>query len=255
MTTSTSEYARSFAELHWGDKPLLLYNIWDAGSAKAVENAGAMAIATSSWAIAAAHGYDDGEIIPQTLVETIVERITNSVSLPVTVDFEGGYASEPEDVGQNVERLLDHGVVGINFEDQMVGSNGLYEIEAQCDRIRSIRERADTAGVPLFINARTDLFLKEPNPSLHGQLLNDAVRRANAYEEAGANGMFLPGLVTKELIRTCCESISLPVNVMIDKDAVVNELAQVGVRRISYGPAPYMQSASGFEVRAQQLFR
>ena len=137
---------------------MLLYNAWDAGSAKVVLAAGAQAIATSSWSVAEAQGYRDGEAIPVGFAEQIVGRIAATIDVPVTVDFEGGYSEDDDELAGNVARLLDLGVIGINFEDRVVKGSGLYEITRQVDRIATVRETAEEKGVELFINARTDLF-------------------------------------------------------------------------------------------------
>ena len=135
-----TEKAKRFAELHVKGAPLLLYNAWDAGSAKSIVEAGAPAIATSSWAVAEAQGYRDGEAIPIEFAEQIVARIAATVDLPVTVDFEGGYSDDDDELASNVARLLDLGVVGINFEDRVVKGSGLYDIARQAERIAVIRE-------------------------------------------------------------------------------------------------------------------
>ncbi len=153
------ERAQHFASLHVPGKPLILYNAWDAGSARAIARAGFQATGTSSWAIAAAHGYSDGESIPLTFMEEITAHIVRTVDLPVSVDTEGGYSIDPLACAKNIARFVDRGVVGINFEDRVLAGTGLHEIDAQCVRIAAIRNMADARGIPLFINARTDVFL------------------------------------------------------------------------------------------------
>jgi 2-methylisocitrate lyase-like PEP mutase family enzyme len=134
-----TDKAKRFAELHVKDAPLLLYNAWDAGSAKSILDAGAKAIATSSWSVAAAQGYGDGEAIPIELAEHIVGRIAATVDIPVTVDFEGGYSDEDDgELAANISRLLDLGVIGINFEDRIVKGLGLYSVDRQARRIAAI---------------------------------------------------------------------------------------------------------------------
>src|SRR5580704_12948146 len=154
-----TEKAERFAGLHIKGAPLLLYNAWDAGSAKSILQAGAKAIATSSWSVAEAHGYRDGEAIPIELAEHIIARITATVDVPVSVDFEGGYSGDDGQLADNNSRLLDLGVIGINFEDRVVKGSGLYDIDQQARRVAVIRNVAENEGVALFINARTDLFL------------------------------------------------------------------------------------------------
>ena len=155
-----TDKAKRFAKLHVKGAPVLLYNAWDAGSAKAIFTAGAQAIATGSWSVAAAQGYRDGEIIPIALAEQIVARITATIDAPVTVDFEGGYSDDDGELAGNISRLLDLGVIGINFEDRVVKGSGLYDIDRQARRIGAIRKAADKAGIDLFINARTDVFFE-----------------------------------------------------------------------------------------------
>src|SRR3979490_2318049 len=151
-----TEKAKRFAELHVKGKPLLLYNAWDAGSAKAILAAGAKAIATSSWSVAEAQGYRDGEAIPIALAEEIVGRIAATIDAPVTVDFEGGYSEDDDELAGNIARLLDLGVIGINFEDRIVKGSGLYSVDRQARRIAAIRKAAEQKGVDLFINAPPD---------------------------------------------------------------------------------------------------
>lgn len=249
---SQGQKAARFAELHVKGTPLALYNVWDAGSAKAVEKAGAPAIATSSWAVAEAQGYRDGEDIPFTLARQIVERIAATVDVPVTADFEGGYTDDDAALADNVSRLIDTGIVGINFEDREVKGAGLYDPERQATRISAMRKAADKAGVALFINARTDLFLGQGNePSA---TVDEAVHRSKAYADAGASGFFIPGLHEEALIARICEESVLPVNVMVMDGVPDNDrLAQIGVARISFGATPYVVAMNGVQEHAARL--
>ena len=249
------EKADIFKGLHVKGSPVILFNIWDAGSAKAIERAGAKAVATGSWSVAAANGFDDGEQAPLDLVIANVERIVTSVSVPVTLDFEGGYATTTSKLKANIEKVIAAGVVGINFEDQIVGGEGLYSIDDQSERIAAIRETTEKASIPFFINARTDVFLKT-YPATHTEdELEEAVRRANAYAAAGASGLFAPGLRDVALIKNLCERSPIPVNIMRLPDAPPTKtLAQAGVARISYGPIPYRQMSAALEEAAQNAF-
>jgi len=240
------EKAKRFAELHVAGTPLLLYNAWDAGSAKAILEAGAKAIATSSWSVAAAQGYGDGEAIPIGFAEQIVGRITATVDIPVTVDFEGGYSENDGELAANIARLLDLGVIGINFEDRIVKGSGLYSVERQARRIAAIRKAAAQKGVDLFINARTDAFFE------HGDdAVGEALDRAKAYAAAGASGFFVPGLVNDALIGRVAEAVTLPVNVMVMDGVPSNRrLSELGVARISYGPIPYVRAMIGLRQEA-----
>src|SRR5260221_758993 len=154
-----TEKARRFAELHVKGMPLLLYNAWDAGSAKAILAAGAQAIATSSWSVAEAQGYRDGEAIPLEFVQQIVARIASTIDAPVTVDFEGGYSDDDGELAESIARLLETGAIGINFEDRVVKGKRLYGVDRQARRNAAIRIAAEQKCLELFINAPTALFL------------------------------------------------------------------------------------------------
>lgn len=233
------ELATLLASLHVKGNPLILYNAWDAGSAGAIQDAGSPVIATGSWAVAAAQGYVDGESMPFAFVEEVVARIVATVDVPVTVDIEGGYSDDPEVCAANVARLIDRGVVGINFEDRIVHGSGLHDVDAQCSRIATIRAMADARGVPLFINARTDVFLGTGIKPPAG--MDEAKERGAAYARAGASGFFVPGLVDLSAIRELSNTVDLPLNVMVMPGLPdARELANAGVARISYGPASYL---------------
>jgi 2-methylisocitrate lyase-like PEP mutase family enzyme len=244
------EKAKRFAELHVKGSPLLLYNAWDAGSAKSILGAGAKAIATSSWSVAAAQGYGDGETIPIPLVEQIVGRIVASVDTPVTLDFEGGYSEDDGELAANISRLLDLGVIGINFEDRIVKGSGLYSVDRQAGRLAAIRRAAERKGVELFINARTDVFFEHGKDA--AQVVSEAVNRAKAYAAVGASGFFIPGLTDDALIARICESVALPVNVMVTDGVPSNgRLSELGVARISYGPIPYIHAMGALQREAK----
>ncbi|MDJ0685124.1 MAG: isocitrate lyase/phosphoenolpyruvate mutase family protein [Alphaproteobacteria bacterium] len=246
--------ARLFKGLHVKGDPLVLYNIWDAGGAKAIADAGAKAIATGSWPVAAAHGFEDGEVIPLDFVLSIVDRIAATVDAPLTVDFEGGYAAAPDEVAANVRRVIRAGAVGINFEDRVVKGEGFYSLADQVARIQAIRDAAIAEGVALFINARTDLFLSS-DPSVHEELMGEAIERRQAYAEAGADGFFAPGLTSSRLIGEIVDGASLPVNILMTKDQVsLQEAAELGVSRASYGPGPYRDAMRDLAQRFTSLF-
>jgi 2-methylisocitrate lyase-like PEP mutase family enzyme len=236
-----SEKAARFAELHVKGTPLLLYNAWDAGSARSILEAGAKAIATSSWAVAEAHGYRDGEAIPIALVKQIIARIVSTTDAPVTVDFEGGYSEDDGVLAENVAGLLELGVIGINFEDRVVQGAGLCPIDRQARRIAAIRDAAKEKGVEFFINARTDLFLGQGGDP--AESVAKALDRAKAYAAAGASGFFIPGLRDEVLIGRLCEGVQLPVNVMVmDGVPPTARLSELGVARVSYGAIPYIRA-------------
>ena len=235
-----SEKAEAFRALHVAGSPLVLWNIWDAGSAKAVAEAGASAIATGSWSVAAAQGHADGEALPLADVLRTATQIAGAVDLPVTVDFEGGYAVEPEGIAANMAALIATGAIGVNFEDRVVGGKGLYEVEVQAARVAAIRQAAETAAVPVFVNARTDVFFSGSKDAPE-VLLQEVLTRAAAYADAGADGLFVPGLTDPDLIAEICARQNLPVNVMrMDMGVTVETFAKAGVARISHGPGPYL---------------
>lgn len=243
---------QTFAALHRPGTPLILYNIWDAGSARAVAEAGAPALATGSASVAAAQGYADGEDLPLKAALANAALIVAAVDLPVTVDFEGGYAVEPEAVAANVRRLAGTGAVGCNFEDQIVGTDGLYDVAVQAERIAAIR---DAVGPDFFINARTDIFLKSA-PESHDQAkLDAALERARAYAEAGASGFFAPLLADLDLLGQLCDASPLPVNFMAFPGCPsVAQVAAAGVARISHGPFPHRTAMQALTDAAKAIY-
>ena len=241
--------ANQFAALHVKGAPVVLYNAWDAGSAKTIVDAGAGAIATSSWSVAAAQGYEDGEDLPLALAEQIVGRIAATVDVPVTVDFEGGYSDDDRKLASNISKLLDLGIVGINFEDRVVKGKGLYSIDRQAKRIAAIRHAAEQKGIPLFINARTDVFLGNNSD------VDEALEREKAYAAAGASGFFIPGLTDAGQVRRIAEEATLPVNVMVMEGVPSNDrLAKLGIARVSYGPIPYIETIEALQKKAGKLY-
>jgi len=246
-----TEKARRFAELHVKGAPLVLFNAWDAGSAKSIVAAGAQAIATSSWSVAEAQGYRDGEAIPIELAEQIIARISATIDVPVSVDFEGGYSEDDGELAANISRLLELGVIGINFEDRVVKGSGLYDIDRQARRLVTIRKAAEEKRVALFINARTDLFLGQGRDP--AQSVGEALERAKAYAAGGASGFFIPGLANDALIGRICEGVTLPVNVMVMNGVPSNDrLSELGVSRISYGPIPYISAMNTIQQEAKK---
>ena len=239
-----------FARLHVSGNPLVLFNVWDAGSAQAVAKAGAHAIATGSASVAMANGFGDGEKLPMEFALANAGRIVEAVDLPVTVDFEGGYSADAGTAAANVARLAESGAVGCNFEDQIVGGDGLYPIEAQAERIAAVRK---AVGPDFFINCRTDLFLKAPQETHDEAMLEEAIARVRAYAEAGASGFFLPMLGDLELLRRICAESPIPVNFMAYPGCPTTaEVAATGVARISHGPFPYLSLMGQLEQAARE---
>jgi 2-methylisocitrate lyase-like PEP mutase family enzyme len=245
--TQTDKF-RAFAALHVPGDPVILFNAWDAGSAKAVAEAGAKAIATGSASVAAAHGYDDAEGLPLQLALANAQRVTGAVDLPVTIDFEGAYATAPDATAANVAKLADAGAIGCNFEDQIVGGDGLHPTAFQAERIAAIRA---AVGPDFFINARTDIFLKAKMETHDAAMVEAALDRARAYAEAGASGFFVPLLADLRLLEKFCAASPLPVNFMAFPGApAAAAVAATGVARISHGPFPFKLAMQALKAAA-----
>ena len=237
---SRNEAARAFHALHVPGEPLVLFNAWDAGSARAVAGAGARAVATGSWSVAAANGFDDGEQLPLALAMDNLRRIVAAVALPVTVDLESGYGETPDAVAATVGAALEAGAVGCNLEDSFPADGRLRAVADQIARLAAARRAAEAIGVALFLNARTDVFFQKPAAEHDSAMVDDALQRARAYADAGASGLFVPGLVDEALIARVAEASPLPVNVMAMPGVPSRaRLAALGVARISHGPGPY----------------
>jgi 2-methylisocitrate lyase-like PEP mutase family enzyme len=224
-----------FAALHVPGNPVVLFNIWDPGSATAVAAAGAKALATGSHPVGDASGFGDGQKVPLDYVFDNARRIVNAVDLPLTVDFEGAYSADPEEGAANVARLAETGAVGCNFEDQIIGGEGLHPIDLQVRRIATIRR---AAGDAFFINARTDLLLKTQTHD--DAVIDQVVERGKAFAEAGASGFFVPRLSDPKQIERVVRQVPLPLNVIAFPGAPDKKVwAEAGVARISHGPFPH----------------
>jgi 2-methylisocitrate lyase-like PEP mutase family enzyme len=234
MTTESTPNARlaslaeEFHRLHVPGKPLLLANAWDAGSARLIESCGAAAIATTSAGLAWAHGYPDGDALPPNLLSTAVAEVARVVSVPLSVDAEGGYSDDPKAVGEVVRAIVDAGGVGINIEDGTASPDLLVE------KIAAARTAAASAGVNLFINARTDVYLRG---LVHAdRAIDETLERASRYREAGCDGIFVPGVAEPEAIGMIAAAVELPLNVLVVPNlSPVAALAGLGVARVSAG--------------------
>ncbi len=237
----------TFARLHVPGDPVILYNIWDAGSAQAVARAGGKAIATGSHPVADANGWPDGEQVPLDFVLANAGRIVAAVDLPVTIDFEGGYALEPELVGRNVAMLAETGVIGCNFEDQVIGGEGLHPLALQCRRIEASRR---AAGEEFFINARTDLMLKVKDHDT--ALIDQVIERGMAFADSGASGFFVPRLSDPRQVERVVKAVPLPLNLIAFPGAPPKaQWADAGAARISHGPFPLRALMSRFDEMAR----
>ena len=241
----------SFAALHVPGDPVILFNVWDPGSALAVATAGAKAIATGSHPVGDAAGFGDAQQVPIDFVLDNARRVVGAVDLPVTIDFEGAYAVDPDEAGANVARLKGTGAVGCNFEDQLIAGEGLHPIDLQCRRIAAIRE---AVGADFFINARTDLFLK--TQTYDDALVDRVVERGKAFADAGASGFFVPRMADSIHAERVVREVPLPLNLIAFPGAPPNrDWAQAGVARISYGPFPHRALMKQLEEAAREAMR
>jgi methylisocitrate lyase len=251
--TDHARKAEQFHALHVPGKPLILFNIWDAGSAKAVTAAGARALATGSWSVAHANGYDDGEALPLDIAIDNLRRIVTATNLPVTVDLESGYGKTPTQVGETTARAIAAGAIGCNIEDSYPKDGTLRPIAEQVERLRAVRQAAIAANVRFFINARTDVFFQSDDGH-DGAMADAALERGRAYAQAGGNGLFVPGLADIALIRRVAAASPLPVNIMVgSKTPPVSQLAASGVARVSHGPGPYLLAMKAVEDAARRV--
>ncbi|RKR88986.1 2-methylisocitrate lyase-like PEP mutase family enzyme [Micromonospora pisi] len=229
--TEQQTRAETFRALHTSDEPIVLVNAWDVASARIIEAAGARAVATTSAGVAWSLGAQDGDTLARTLAVDLVRRIVEAVAVPVTADIESGFGTTPDEVGETVRAVLDVGAVGVNIEDALHGGPpALRDVDEQCARLRAARSVAEDAGVPLYVNARVDTYLR----GLGG--LAETVARADAYLAAGADGIFVPGVVDPDLVAQLVARIPAPVNILAGPGAPpIPELAKLGVRRVSLG--------------------
>ncbi|MFE2261596.1 isocitrate lyase/PEP mutase family protein [Streptomyces griseosporeus] len=234
MTTPNTlrDRALAFHALHVPGRPLVLPNAWDLASARLVEDAGAAAVATTSAGLAWALGAADGDQVDRGRALAVVADVAAAVRVPVSADIESGYAADPDGVAETVRAVLAAGAVGVNIEDALHGGGGLRPVAEQAERIAAARAAADGAGVPLFVNARIDTFLQGAGG------VDETLERAAAFRAAGADGVFVPGVVEPGTVKLLVDGVDGPLNVMAGPGApAVAELAALGVARVSVGSA------------------
>ena len=247
MPTALKTAFEKFAALHVPGDPVILYNVWDVGSALAVVAGGAKALATGSHPVASAHGFPDGETVPIEFALANAKRIVDAVELPVTVDFEGAYSTDPDQGAANVVRLMATRAVGCNFEDQVIGGEGLHDLALQCRRIAAIRA---AVGEAFFLNARTDAFLK--TKTWDDALVDQVIERGKAFADAGASGFFVPRIADPRHIERVVREVPLPLNAIAFPGAPPKaEWAAAGIARISHGPFPHMALMKQLEANAR----
>jgi 2-methylisocitrate lyase-like PEP mutase family enzyme len=237
MTIALKAKADAFRSMHHAPPLLILPNAWDAVTARLFVKAGARAIATTSAGIAATLGYADGQHVPRELMVEAIARIARVVDVPVTADIESGYADSSKGVGESIRAVIKAGAVGVNLEDSTGDpSQPLFALEQQIERIQAAREAADNADVPVVINARTDVYLA--NVGDVASRLAETLRRLNAYREAGADCLFVPGVTDTPTLTQLVHSVPGPLNVLAGPGMpLVADLQRVGIARLSVGSA------------------
>jgi 2-methylisocitrate lyase-like PEP mutase family enzyme len=252
MTMSQQDRAAHFRQLH-EKRPLVLPNAWDAASARVIEMAGAPAIATTSAAVSWTHGRGDGQKLRRDEMIQVIRFIVQSVEVPVTADVEGGYGTgSAQDVAETVRAVIEAGAAGVNLEDSPGDGEPLLAPEAHAERIRAAREAAQATGGDLVINARTDVYLFQVGaPETR---FDEAVRRSNLYRAAGADCLFVPGVIDAETISALVRAIDGPVNIMAMPGApTMAELGQLGVARASLGPYLALAALATTQQAAREL--
>ena len=245
--------AEIFRALHHGEAPLVLPNIWDAGSAVMAADAGFPAMATTSAGVAWALGYADGEQMAREEMLKAVARITARVPLPLTADMEAGYGAAPSDVAETIRLTLEAGAVGINLEDGIDHAAGtVYKLPAALERIAAARAAADEVGVPLVINARTDVYFGGQRTDV--EKFSEAVERTNAYLEAGADCVFVIAVADNAVIGDLVREIDGPLNIIARSPALdINTLARLGVKRISLAGGMARTVFGSFKAALEEL--
>jgi len=238
MLRSQKEKAIEFRKMHQSGDILVLANAWDVPSARIFEQTGFPAIGTSSAAIALSIGYPDGQKISRDEMLQVVARIARSVSIPVTADMEAGYGNSAADVAETAERVIAAGAIGLNLEDSTKRSDPpLHTVEAQIRKIVEIRKVGDRLGVPLVINARTDVLIIGQDDK--SSRLKEAIDRGKAYNNAGADCFFPVGAIDSQTISEITRQVRCPINILATNGVpTVPELKRLGVRRVSVGSGP-----------------
>ncbi|MGX7263777.1 isocitrate lyase/PEP mutase family protein [Enterococcus crotali] len=231
-----------FRNAHQKDKPLILLNIWDVASANELTRKKINLIPTGSYAMSDHYGYQDGENMPfDELLDYIKEM--DAKTNYITADIESGYATNIEDLAKNSEALLNIGVIGINIEDKQPNAETLYPIKVQNERLLSIKQKCRAMKKDLFINVRTDTYFVGDVAANNQdeQVLNQTITRIKAYEKTGIDGIFIPGLKSKEHLKKIAAETTLPINIMLDiQTDSISDYLDTGISRISFGPSTYM---------------
>jgi 2-methylisocitrate lyase-like PEP mutase family enzyme len=239
-----AEKAGQFRKLHHGPQMLVLSNAWDVVSARILEECGHPAIATSSAAVAFSRGYPDGQRIPRDEMLDVVARIARAVRVPVTADLEAGYGTTVQDMAETVKAAIEAGAIGMNLED-VTGDDesSLVDTALQVEKIRAIREKAKSLGVPIVLNARTDIYLLPVGAE--ATRFERTAERLRAYRDAGADCLFAPGVHERETIGKLVKAVAAPLNILMTPHCPsLAELEKMGVARVSAG-STVMRAALG----------
>lgn len=249
-----AQKAALLKKLHFGPKILVLANAWDVISARIVEEIGYPAVATTSAGVAATLGYPDGQRVSRDEMLEVVGRIARTVNVPVTADMEAGYGKTPQEMADTARALIAKGAVGLNLEDVTGGdASSQVELQLQLEKIRAIREASDTAGLPLVINARTDIYFMPIGPV--ETRFERTVERLRAYAEAGADCVFAPALKDSATIAKLVKAVGVPLNILLMPGAPnLNELEKLGVARASIGSGLMRASLGAARSVARALF-
>jgi 2-methylisocitrate lyase-like PEP mutase family enzyme len=232
------EKAKQFHKLHHAGRLLMLPNIWDCLGANLLESLHYPAIATASASVAFTNGFDDGQRIPFDSVLAILKKIVGSVSIPVSADVESGFAENDMQLQENIEQLLSTGIAGINIEDTDKETNSIVSPEVQCEKIRLIKKVSEEMSVPLFINARADVYLRGKEFDTPEAKFEEALKRGRAYKGAGADCFYPIGMTRQDDIKEMVDQLQMPVNVItIPGIPQLNVLNEIGVARVSLGPS------------------
>ncbi|MGH9513448.1 MAG: isocitrate lyase/PEP mutase family protein [Terriglobales bacterium] len=245
--------AEAFRKMHCGPRVLLLPNVWDVASARIVEEAGFESVATSSAGVAFSLGYPDGQRISRAEMLAAVARIARAVRVPVTADVEAGYGERPEDAARTASEAIAAGAVGMNLEDGRDDpAHPLIDLTLAVEKIRAVREAALAAGIPIVLNARTDVYLEQVGPP--ESRYDETVRRLAAYRDAGADCLFAPGVRDEATIERLVSDLKWPLNILAGPGSpAISRLQELGVSRVSLGSGPMRATLGLFKRLAEEL--
>src|SRR5690625_663796 len=255
MDNKQLQKAKQFHELHQRDDLFILPNAWDVISAKMFEECGFKAIGTTSAGIAVSKGYPDGEAIPLDEMIKAIQNIANAVQVPVSADIESGYGETVDEVLHTVKKVVQAGAIGINLEDGTGDTNEhLFDLTLQVEKIKAIKQLREDTNMPLFINARTDTYwlnIKDP-----AQRLQETIKRAQAFEQAGADCIFVPGLEDIDIIQRLRREITCPINLLVSPNLPsTQKLSNIGIERISCGSAPFRSTVTLIKQMSEEMLQ